>query len=301
MQQIKTLYLHDKIYPDFLKQIHKPPQKLFYIGDISLLGKTCISVVGTRKISEYGKYAAEKIIEELSIFDVVIVSGLAKGVDTVAHQSALKFNLPTIAVLGSGLNNIYPKENQNLVDRIIEQNGLILSEFELDETPTKYTFPLRNRIISGLSVATLVVEAPEKSGALLTARLALEQNRDVFVIPSDIDRENSHGCLKLLQNSGAYPITCGQDLIDYLKKPQLLIKEKKSTAPIKNTLPQNDLFDLTSDQKSILNCLSKTRSSSLDSVCEKTKLPPQNILSSLSILEIYGLVKTKSGKYLANI
>ena len=171
----------------------------------------------------------QKIIEELAVLDIAIVSGMAIGIDTIAHKTALKLNIPTIAVLGSGLNNIYPKANLKLAQKIA-QNGLILSEYEPDAPPLNYNFPQRNRLISGLSVATIVVEAPEKSGALITARFALNQGREIFVVPGDADRVNSKGITKLMQKGAAYPVTCGQDIIESLKiQPHLYIAHRMIT------------------------------------------------------------------------
>src|SRR3989338_2643499 len=168
------LHISDKRYPALLKQIFSPPAVLFCKGNLELLSSPCISIVGTRRSSDYGEFMTRKIINELSATSLTIVSGLAKGIDTIAHDAAMKNNMPTIAVLGSGMHNIYPQQNKGLAEQI-KGKGLIITEYEDEETPQKCNFPKRNRIISGLSIATLVIEAPEKSGALITAKLALEQ------------------------------------------------------------------------------------------------------------------------------
>ncbi|MFH1218279.1 MAG: DNA-processing protein DprA [Candidatus Peregrinibacteria bacterium] len=287
----KTLDISSKSYPYLLNHIFNPPKKLYYEGDLSILEKTCLSIVGTRDYSDYGKYMTEKIIEELSPLNITIVSGLAKGIDAIAHKQALKRNLSTVAVLGSGLNKIYPTQNIPLAKQI-ERKGLLISEYPPDTPPLNFHFPQRNRIISGLSIATIVIESPEKSGTLITARLALEQGRDIFVVTGDADRPNSLGTLRLLQNGGAYPIASGKDIIDALtKQPHLF---NPDPAQKTTTIPLN----LTPQQQKIFSALSRTRPHSLDTIQSKTSLTTQDLLINLSHLEIQNLIKTKDGKYI---
>ncbi len=272
---------------NLLSQIYDPPKKLYFKGDKSLLDKNCIAIVGTRKNSEYGRYLTEKIVEELSAYNIVIVSGLARGVDTIAHTSALKNNLPTIAVLGSGLENIYPKENKNLA-REIADKGLLISEYENDAAPSKYSFPQRNRIISGISIATVVIEAPESSGALITADFALNQGREIFTVPGDIDRENSKGALKLLQKSAAHPICSGHEIMEILSiQPSFNLLFPNSSQPPSSLQP---------DQQKVLNILTR-RGKSIDQIMSKTSIPISELLIVLSILEIHNLIGINNGKY----
>lgn len=279
----KILQFTDQNYPYLLKQIHKPPQKLYYKGNLDLLKKTCIAVVGTRKNSDYGEEMTRKIIDELSDLDICIVSGLAVGIDTVAHQAALEYGLSTIAILGSGIENIYPLENFELAETIAKK-GLIMSEYEGQLAPLKGNFPQRNRIVSGISVATIIIEAPERSGALITAKLALEQNREIFTIPGDIDRQNSIGPLRLLQNSEAYPISSGRDIIEILhKQPHLF---------------ETALFlKLSPDQQKLFELIPEKRGLNIEQLCQKSNLPINELLANLSILEIKNLILTKDGKY----
>lgn len=274
--------------PKRLQEVYNPPNSLYYKGNKNCLKKTCISVVGTRKYTEYGEFMTQKLIEELSVLDIAIVSGMAIGIDTIAHETALKFNIPTIAVLGSGLDNIYPKANLKLAEKIT-QNGLLLSEYEPETPPLNYNFPQRNRLISGLSVATIVIEAPEKSGALITARRALEQGREIFVVPGDADRINSKGITQLIQKGAAYPVTCGQDIIESLKIQPHLFPEKKDKQPAYNFTP---------DEAHIINNMIPRRPITLEELTKKSSLQIEKILATLSILEIKGLVSTKDGKYL---
>ena len=181
--------ISDPEYPSMLKPIHQAPEKLFYRGDLEVLEEKLIAFVGTRAFTPYGKFVVEKLVEELSLSGVVIVSGLARGIDTLAHEAALKCGLKTVAVLGTGIENIYPSENSGLVDRIVSGGGCVLSEYGLRAPARKFAFPARNRIIAGLSLATVVVEAPESSGALITAKRANEDDREVFAVPADIDRD----------------------------------------------------------------------------------------------------------------
>lgn len=310
MTTTKILNFRDQNYPYLLKQIHKPPQKLYYKGNIKLLQKTCIAVVGTRKNSDYGEEMTRKIIDELSHLDICIVSGLAIGIDTVAHQAALEYGLSTIAILGSGIDNIYPLENIELADTI-SQKGLIMSEYEGQLAPLKGNFPQRNRIVSGISVATIIIEAPEKSGALITAKLALEQNREIFALPGDIDRLNSIGPLRLLQNGGAYPISSGQDVIDILRKPPLfkatttqnsiktssIFKQHNSANIVSLETISGDFLKLSPDQQELFELIPDKRGLNIEQISQKSSLPINELLANLSILEIKNLITTKDGKY----
>jgi len=282
--------LYKNKYPELLKEIYDAPEKLYYFGNIELIYKASISIVGTRKSTEYGEYITKKIIEELSNYDLNIVSGLAKGIDTIAHKAALKNNLSTIVVLGSGLKNIYPKENLDLA-REIAKKGLLISEFPNNETPKKMNFPKRNRIISALSLATIIIEAPEKSGALITADFALEHGREVFAVPGDIDQQNSQGPLKLLKESAAHPISSGQDVIEVLKekiRPKFKNKKIKSLPSLK----------ITPEELQILTTISQARGTSFESIQQKSKLPISDLLSQLSLLEIKGFIRKKGNKYI---
>ncbi|MFH0840688.1 MAG: DNA-processing protein DprA [bacterium] len=180
-ENIKTINISDPDYPALLKQIHHPPYQLYYLGDIKKLNN-CLAVVGSREHSEYGQQVTKRLISGLlNESKVVIVSGLARGIDALAHWSALENGGRTIAVLGSGFNHLYPPENYNLAQRIIQQGGCLLSEYAPDTPPAKHHFPARNRIISGLCWGTLIIEAAASSGSLITGRYALEQNREVLL------------------------------------------------------------------------------------------------------------------------
>ncbi len=199
--EIKTVKIEDKNYPQLLKEIDDPPKVLYFKGELKP-EEICFAVVGTRMFSIYGKKIALEISKELSETGLTIVSGLAPGIDTFVHRSVVENKKRTIAVLGTGVDeeSIYPRENLKLARMILENKGALISEYSPGTRGSKVTFPQRNRIISGLSLGTLVIEAKEKSGALITARYALEQNREVFAVPGQIDSLNSKGPHYLIKN-----------------------------------------------------------------------------------------------------
>ena len=209
---IKMITILDKNYPLKLKHIYDKPVILFVRGNIDLLSEKSIAIVGCRDCTEYGQNISKKLAYDLSKNDFCIVSGLARGIDKFAHLGALEANGKTVAVIGNGLDNIYPYENKNLCERIIQNNGLIVTEYIIGTKPSKMNFPARNRIISGLSDGVIVVEAKEKSGALITAEFALEQGKEVFAVPGNINRLNSKGTNELIKD-GANILTDYKDII----------------------------------------------------------------------------------------
>ena len=202
---IKTIMKNDDEYSYYLRNINDPPEKLYCLGNTELLRERCISIVGTRKSTPKGDYIAKTISQNLSKQGYVIVSGLAMGIDRQAHLGAIKNNCRTICVLGSGFKNLYPKENYELFNYIITNGGLAISEYGPNEKATPDKFPMRNRIISGLSESIIVVEAGLKSGSLITAELGMEQGRSIYAIPGDIFSKNHKGTNWLILN-GATPL-----------------------------------------------------------------------------------------------
>ncbi len=286
---------NEENFPFMLKEIEDKPSQIFISGDISKLQKPCIAFVGTRNPTAYGIYCCRKIIEEIAmIADICIVSGLALGIDTIAHKSAIEFGLSTIAVLGSGINNIYPRSNLDLAKEITK-NGLLISEYENAEGVKKYHFPQRNRIISGLSHACIAIEAPEKSGTLITMNYAVNQNRLSLCVVGDIDRAGSAGCLKLVQKGCAYPVSSGKEVIDYIRENSFLFNEKNienKNISKKEIVVLEDGFE-----NEVYSALSFTRGLSLSEICKKTGINTSNILSIISLLEIKGIVYAKTGKF----
>lgn len=211
---IEEISIKNNKYPDQLKNIYDPPAKLYVLGNRSILNQRNFAIVGSRKATQYGKKIAMQISKELAENGLNVVSGLAIGIDSYAHLGCLQVKDAgkTIAVLGSGLDVIYPKENRKLAEQIINSGGCIISEYPIGSKIEKNNFPQRNRIISGLSEGILVVEASQKSGALITAEFGAEQGKEVFAVPGDINKEQSEGC-NLLIKDGANVVTSSQDII----------------------------------------------------------------------------------------
>jgi DNA processing protein len=250
------------LYPEKLKQPEVcAPFAFYYKGNLELINSDAIAVVGTRAVSSYGRRMTEKFTQTLVENGFTIVSGLATGVDGIAHQSALKNNGKTIAILGSGLNYVNPVAHTQLYEDIIASGGLVMSEYRPEFTATKYTFPERNRLISGISKGVLVVEAGEKSGSLITANFALEQGRDVFAVPGNLDSSKSAGTNNLIY-SGAYLVRSGDDICAHYGI-KVDAKKTKSTE------------SLSEDEKSIYSLLSDE--TSFDELVEKTGLLPHNL------------------------
>lgn len=284
-ERITLLSLNDYRYSPLLQNINKPPLFLFCKGDISLLKcEKIISVVGTRRPTEYGKYCCEKIVKSLVEANICIVSGLALGIDSLAHKKSLEISGKTIAVLGCGIDKIYPKTNRSLREEI-EEKGLVITEFPLGTLSKPINFPVRNRIIAGLSRGTVVVESSIKSGSLITANLAFEEGRDVFAIPGDITSEFSEGCNQLIKTQQAKLISEAEDiLIEYGWK-----SENKSSK----------ILNLSPEKLQFYEIL-KTKLS-LDEIKAKIPLKTPTLLSYLMELEIEGIIKSLPGGFYQRI
>lgn len=289
---VEIIHFWDENYPEHLKKIYDPPALLFVKGDLRREDKYSLGMVGTRLPSSYGKLVAEKLATELAQLGLVVVSGLARGIDTVSHWAALRAGSRTLAVMGSGLDRIYPAENEKLADKIVQQ-GALISEFPMGTEPDAMNFPRRNRIISGITLGTIVVEAGIKSGALLTANYALEQNREVFAVPGNINSPKSAGTNQLIKN-GAKLVTSVSDILNELE-PQL----KRFLAGERET-KSSDLDQLTDLEKQIINCLSHEpiHIDKLSGMIQKTTA---ETLSLLLPLEFKDLVKQLPGKLFVRI
>jgi len=285
-ENIKVIIFNDSQFPRLLKEIDSCPALLFYKGNFQKQDEFSLAIVGTRKISLYGKQTALKIVRDLVQNNLVIVSGLARGVDTLAHYITLELGGRTIAVLGSGLNkkNIYPFENQNLAQRIIEQNGLLISEYPPETSPQKYFFPYRNRIVAGLTLGTLVIEAPEKSGALITARYALEQGREIFAVPGNIHNFNSIGCNNLIKMGGKL-VNDANDILDALNFV-------RTVKPVVKKI----IKPLNKEEAELLKYLSE-EPIHIDKLIEFSKFNPTIVNSVLTMMEINGKIKHLGGMY----
>ncbi len=284
---VEIISFWDERYPENLKRMYDPPVCIYVKGELTKQDKFAISVVGTRLPSSYGKVAAEKISKQLAQKGLVIVSGLARGIDTISHWAALRGNGRTFAVLGSGLDKLYPAENKKLADSIVKQ-GALISEFSFGTAPDAPNFPRRNRIIAGLSLGTIVVEAGVKSGALLTANYALEQNREVFAVPGNINSSKSTGTNQLIKD-GAKLISSINDVLVELEPQLKYFLKKENKQEIR--LPA----DLTDIDKKVLNVLTNDPIH-IDKLSKQVGKSTAETLSLLLPLEFKDLVKQLPGK-----
>lgn len=277
--------LEKQAWPESLLEINDPPKQLNYRGQLPDWNSTFLTVVGSRRYSQYGKEVCEKLIAGLKGYDITIVSGLALGIDAIAHKTALANNLKTISVPGSGIDDsvLYPKSNKSLAKQILDSGGTILSEFDPLENADIWTFPQRNRIMAGLAKATLIIEATEKSGTLITARLALDYNREVCVVPASIFSHYAFGSNRLLRE-GATAITNSQDLLRTLGFDS------------ENKLDQKklDFSDCSKEEQQILELLKEPKDR--DELIQQSKLSASQTNIILSSMEIKGFIKESLGK-----
>lgn len=277
--RVKTLTIVDEHFPKELKNIYSCPKVLYVRGDMLKREEPLIAIVGSRKATDYGKHITNRLSNELADLGITLVSGLAKGVDTEAHLAYVKKDKRNIAVLGCGVDVVYPKSNRYLYDKIIE-NGSVISEFPLGTEPLRYNFPQRNRIISGLSSGVIVVEANEKSGSLITAHQAVEQGREVFAVPGNINSIYSRGT-NLLIKDGAKIVLGVEDILEEIREfKDLKTKEKKLKI---------DYSKLSKDEVGIISCLEEPIHTDL--ICLKTGMSISSVNSILTILEMKGIVR----------
>jgi DNA processing protein len=280
MDTVKKVCLDEPEYPALLREIKDPPAQLYYIGDLGICAMPCAAVVGSRKGSLYGRWAASFLAEQLALAGAAVVSGMAFGADTEAHKGALKAGGKTIAVLGCGADVPYPAGNRSLWRRIAEE-GLILSEYEPGTRPQKYYFPARNRIISGLSRLTVVAEAGLHSGSLITAGLAAEQGREVFAVPGNINNIYAIGCNRLIQD-GAQPVTVAEDLLDAMGlRAEKLARENASLSP---------------EELRLLSLLGKGGERSIGELALALEQSTAQTAAMVTILEMKGLIRSAMGK-----
>lgn len=279
---IKIISIKDEEYPESLKNISHPPLFLHYRGDISLASsEKIIGIVGTRRATVYGRNACEKIVDDLADGNVVTVSGLASGIDTICHKRTLQRNGKTIAVVGSGLDIVYPAENRRYWQEIGEK-GLIISEFPLGTPPNNFNFPMRNRIIAGLSRGVAVIESKEKGGSLITAYLALEEGRDVFAVPGDIFSPVSCGTNELIKKSEAKLITSGKDILEEYGWSSSSENRKNSLDTSFNEI-ERKIYEILSTEKN------------LDEIIIESGIKAGNLLAVLMEMEIKGIISSVSG------
>jgi len=274
----------DERFPPLLREIHDPPLLLYLLGTLTRRDHDAIAIVGPRKPSHYGTECTKKLAYQLAFAGLTVVSGLARGVDTLAHQAALAANQRTIAVLGGGLGRLYPPENAGLAEKIAA-NGAVISEFPMHREPDKQTFPIRNRIVAGWSQGLLVVEASTTSGAMITANFAAEQGRTVFAVPGQINRTTSTGTNRLIQQ-GARLVTSANDVLD---EYQLLLPPTPKSRP-------SPTPELGERERLLLDLAASVDEASLDFLVDKSGLPTHQVSSSLLTLEMKKLVKQLPGQ-----
>ena len=284
-QGVNIVTLFDKDYPEQLKQIYDPPPVLYIKGQKSILNNKAIAIVGSRKASTYGRRVAVNFAKELALMDINVVSGMARGIDSFAHKGAIEAGGPTTAIFGCGIDIVYPPENVTLMQKIVEC-GCVISSFPLGTAPLSANFPARNRIISGLSLGTLVVEAAERSGSLITADFSLEQGREVFAIPGNIFSPYSRGTHKLIKQ-GAKLVENIDDILNELYLERLDNKDIEEKFDLKNlTVPARTLFELI-DYQPI----------QIEQLIEKTQSDSRNVNAVLTRLELKGLILALPGGY----
>jgi len=282
---VRVLTYWDESFPERLKRIYDPPAFLFYKGNLKYLDDKMFAVVGARFPTSYGKMITEKLTADLVYNGFIIISGFARGVDSMAHKTALKNGAATVAVLGNGLDCIYPADNKKLYRQILE-NGLFLTEYPLGTKPDAGNFPKRNRIISGVSSGVLITEAGQKSGALLTASYALEQNREVFAVPGSVTSGKSTGTNNLIK-SGAKLVQSIEDILDELQG-QFNFPDVQQQKTV-------DISKLSGNYKTVYDALD-SEPLHIDQIAFQTQLSPSETLSALLTLELGGFIRQLAGK-----
>ena len=279
--EIITINRDDAAYPEHLREIPRAPEKLYYIGNIGLIEHPLIAIVGTRRCSTYGKWAAEGIASRVAACGISVVSGMAEGIDSAAHRWCIKAGTPTVAVLGTGIDICFPKSNLQLYRRIAE-DGLILSEYPPGQPGAPWMFPERNRIISGLSKSVVVVEGTPKSGSMITARLALEQGRDVYAVPGNINQPGSAGVNKLISD-GACPI--------------LDIDSAAQTLGLSGARKLKRIAALCDEEKLVLGTVIEDPGADLGAIAFRTGLSISETLAYLGSLELKELVRSSGQRW----
>jgi DNA processing protein len=285
--KIDPLFLTDEKYPKRLLNCYDSPTILFYKGNADLNASRVLAVVGTRTNSDYGKNFTEKLVKDLSGENILVISGLAYGIDAIAHKAAIKNNIPTVGVVGHGLDKIYPSDHAGLAKDMIKSGGGILSEFFSGTKPDKHNFPLRNRIVAGLSDATVVVETAVKGGSMITAKLADAYNRDVFAVPGRVTDKPSGGTNHLIKYNKAVLLTEADELMELLGWKEKKVKKKQ----------QREIFiDLTAEEKIIVQLLQEKETVHIDQINLGSGLSSSSVAAAILNLELLGVIQSLPGK-----
>lgn len=286
--KIKPLFLNDAEYPQRLLHCYDSPTLLFYRGTANLNASRIIAIIGTRSNTEYGKIVTEKLIKELEPLNILIISGLAFGIDAIAHKTAVKYNMPTVGVLAHGLDSLYPPEHAHLAKEMVKQGGGLLTEFCSNTVADKHNFPTRNRIVAGMSDAVVVVETGVKGGSMITADLAYGYNRDVFAFPGKTTDAKSAGCNYLVKNNKAILLTEAQELTEIMGwcAPAKKIAHK-----------QKELFiELNADEKAIVDILNEKPLVHIDEINLRSGLSNSSMAAAILNLELQNVVLALPGK-----
>ncbi len=290
----RIITMADAEYPPMLKQIYDPPVLLWVKGNPEALSLPGVAVVGTRNTSAYGRNMAKKFTGELADQGLCIFSGLAYGIDAIAHKTALEHNVPTVAVLGSGIDNLYPQKHAGLANQMIESGGAVITEFPLGTNPDAVNFPVRNRIVSGMSLGVLVVESGIKGGSMITADLGLDQNREVFAIPHPLGNPSGTGCNYLIKRGAAKLVQTVDDILEELPVEHSVSKEKAERIQEQQKPAWREL-DLDEISAKICEILEK-QAYQVDDLSEQVGINTSQLLVALLQLEMEGVVKQRAGK-----
>ncbi len=286
--KIKTLFITDESYPIRLLNCYDSPTLLFYKGTADLNAPRIVAIVGTRKNTDYGKDFTENLVKELSAQNITIISGLAFGIDAIAHKAALRNGLPTIGAVGHGLDKIYPPENANLARDMVKAGGGIISEFFSGTKPDKHNFPLRNRIVAGLSDATIVIETEVKGGSMITAKLADAYNRDVFALPGRTTDKKSSGCNHLIKSNKSFLLTDADEVLQVMGWAE----KKKPKAK-----QQREIFiEMTAEERSIVQLLQEKESVHIDEINLRSGLSSSTAAAAILNLELQNVIASMPGK-----
>ena len=283
---IQALFYTDKLFPKRLNNCHDSPIIIYYKGNCNLNKQRVVAVIGTRRATDYGKDICREIISHLQAYNVIIISGLAYGIDVLSHRTALDYGIPTVGVLGHGLDTLYPSQHKRVAENMIANGGLI-SEFISKTKPDRENFPKRNRIVAGMSDAIIVVESGRKGGAIITADIANSYNRDVFAVPGRVGDDYSIGCNYLIRTNRAALLENGSNLSYFMSW------EKSDT----KVNEQPKLFiDLSDDEQKIYNCILEVKEISIDNISITTNIKPSIVAATVIKLEFEGLIRAISGK-----
>lgn len=283
---IQPLFIGEENYPKKLLHCYDAPTLLYYRGTTDLNNEKIISIIGTRNNTDYGKQLTEKLVEDLAQHQVTVISGLAFGIDAIAHKAAVKNNIPTIGVLAHGLDSIYPSQHKSLAKEML-LNGGLLTEFRKNTKADKHNFPKRNRIVAGISDATIVIETATKGGSIITAELAYNYNRDLFAMPGRITDTKSLGCLKLIQQNKAVLLTSAEQLVEEMGWQTKPISIKK----------QRELFiELTDDERTIFDIIKQKSNVHIDEIYTKSLLSSSSVAAAILNLELQNIINCLPGK-----